>query len=209
MTTTNDAPAPATRCTFCGDTRTITDRVDGEITCPECGYDAPAPAPSGSGVREALKQRAWSGVNPDGTALHPIVRQEIEALLASLASDASPRGEPVAWMDDGSTRAGSHDTAYRVVTAATKAGMPAAAAAAYTTPLYAHPAPATVESAARFKIGDRVTKTKGSSWTGRVVGTYRTDLTPEGYAVESETETGSVQIYPAAALAPATEGRKG
>lgn len=55
----------------------------------------------------------------------------------------------------------------------------------------------------KFKLGDRVTKTKGSQWTGRVVGTYSTPLTPEGYAVESETERGSVQIYPAAALASA------
>ena len=53
---------------------------------------------------------------------------------------------------------------------------------------------------AKFQLGDRVTKTKGSKWTGRVVGTYATDLTAEGYAVESETEKGSVQIYPAAAL---------
>ena len=52
----------------------------------------------------------------------------------------------------------------------------------------------------RFRLGDRVRKTKGSSWQGRVVGTYRTSLTPEGYAVESEREPGSVQIYPAAAL---------
>lgn len=51
-----------------------------------------------------------------------------------------------------------------------------------------------------FKLGDRVTKIKGSSWTGRVVGTYATALTPEGYAVESENEPGSVQIYPASAL---------
>ena len=51
-----------------------------------------------------------------------------------------------------------------------------------------------------FNYGDRVTKIKGSSWTGRVVGFYSTDLTPEGYAVESENEPGSVQIYPAAAL---------
>lgn len=54
--------------------------------------------------------------------------------------------------------------------------------------------------APKFQLGDRVTKTKGSKWTGRVVGTYSTKLTPEGYAVESETEKGSVQIYPAAAL---------
>lgn len=52
----------------------------------------------------------------------------------------------------------------------------------------------------RFKLGDRVRKTKGSSWQGIVVGTYSTDLTSDGYAVESERERGSVQIYPASAL---------
>lgn len=52
----------------------------------------------------------------------------------------------------------------------------------------------------KFDIGDRVRKIRGSSWQGRVVGTYSTSLTPEGYAVESEREPGSVQIYPAAAL---------
>lgn len=56
-----------------------------------------------------------------------------------------------------------------------------------------------------FAIGDRVTKIKGSGWTGRVVGTYSTTLTPEGYAVESENELGSVQIYPATALRQAGE----
>lgn len=53
---------------------------------------------------------------------------------------------------------------------------------------------------ARFRIGDRVRKTKGSRWQGNVVGTYSTSMTPEGYAVESETEHGSVQIYPVSAL---------
>jgi len=52
----------------------------------------------------------------------------------------------------------------------------------------------------KFAVGDRVRKTKGSSWQGRVCGAYSTSLTPEGYAVESEREPGSVQIYPAAAL---------
>lgn len=52
----------------------------------------------------------------------------------------------------------------------------------------------------KFALGDRVRKIKGSSWQGCVVGTYSTDLTPEGYCVESEREPGSVQIYPAAAL---------
>lgn len=52
----------------------------------------------------------------------------------------------------------------------------------------------------KFLIGDFVRKIKGSCWSGKVVGTYCTELTPEGYCVESSTETGSVQIYPAAAL---------
>lgn len=55
--------------------------------------------------------------------------------------------------------------------------------------------------ARKFSLGDRVTKTKGSSWTGLVVGFYSTSLTPIGYAVESENEPGSVQIYPESALA--------
>lgn len=51
-----------------------------------------------------------------------------------------------------------------------------------------------------FKRGDRVRKKSGSSWHGIVCGEYNTILTPEGYAVESEREPGSVQVYPAAAL---------
>jgi dihydrofolate reductase (trimethoprim resistance protein) len=51
-----------------------------------------------------------------------------------------------------------------------------------------------------FKTGDLVRKKSGSEWEGRVVGWYSTDLTPEGYAVESMIHKGSVQIYPAKAL---------
>ena len=51
-----------------------------------------------------------------------------------------------------------------------------------------------------FGAGDKVRKVRGSQWRGRVVGWYSTELTPEGYAVESDTERGSVQIYPASAL---------
>ncbi len=58
----------------------------------------------------------------------------------------------------------------------------------------------------KFNMGDRVRKTKGSEWQGRVVGTYSTTLTPEGYAVESEAHHGSVQIYPASALEAVAEG---
>lgn len=57
-----------------------------------------------------------------------------------------------------------------------------------------------IEQFNTFSIGQMVTKTKGSQWTGKVVGVYSTTLTPEGYAVESDTEKGSVQIYPVTAL---------
>lgn len=52
----------------------------------------------------------------------------------------------------------------------------------------------------RFALGAMVCKTKGSNWHGKVVGFYSTSLTPRGYCVESDTEKGSVQIYPEAAL---------
>jgi hypothetical protein len=58
---------------------------------------------------------------------------------------------------------------------------------------------------AKFKLGDRVQKKRGSSWHGPVVGWYSTELTPEGYAVQSEREPGSVQVYPADALEPSIE----
>lgn len=48
--------------------------------------------------------------------------------------------------------------------------------------------------------GQMVRKKSGSEWQGQIVGWYSTELTPEGYAVESESHKGSVQIYPAAAL---------
>jgi len=55
-------------------------------------------------------------------------------------------------------------------------------------------------SRATFGLGDRVRKKSGAAWQGLVVGWYSTKLTPEGYAVESESHPGSVQIYPVAAL---------
>lgn len=65
------------------------------------------------------------------------------------------------------------------------------------------------DCARKFQLRDRVSKTKGSSWNGRVVGFYSTAMTPIGYAVESEREPGSVQIYPESALALATDANGG
>lgn len=53
---------------------------------------------------------------------------------------------------------------------------------------------------ATFKLGERVRKKSGAEWQGHIVGWYSTKLTPEGYAVESESHSGSVQIYPVSAL---------
>ena len=53
---------------------------------------------------------------------------------------------------------------------------------------------------ALWQIGTEVTKITGSNWTGKIVGYYSTELTPKGYCVESNTEKGSVQIYPEKAL---------
>jgi hypothetical protein len=61
-------------------------------------------------------------------------------------------------------------------------------------------APKAKHTTYKLNLGDRVRKTKGSQWQGHIVGTYSTALTPEGYAVESETHAGSVQIYPDSAL---------
>ncbi len=52
----------------------------------------------------------------------------------------------------------------------------------------------------RWNYGDGVNKKSGSEWFGPVVGFYSTDLTPEGYHIESAIHKGSVQCYPVAAL---------
>ena len=53
-----------------------------------------------------------------------------------------------------------------------------------------------------YRLGDWVQKRSGGKWRGKIVGRYRTSLTPEGYAVESAYEPDSVQIYPVTALIP-------
>jgi hypothetical protein len=53
---------------------------------------------------------------------------------------------------------------------------------------------------AGLKLGDHVRKKSGSEWQGYIVGTYSTKLTPNGFCVESENHSGSVQIYPESAL---------
>ena len=54
----------------------------------------------------------------------------------------------------------------------------------------------------KYKLGKHLRKKSGSQWEGKVVGFYSTELTPEGYAIESAAHAGSVQIYPKNALEP-------
>lgn len=66
------SPSAGVKCTYCGDTGTIPDRVDGEITCTECGYATP-PAPV---------QTASVG------AVAAFLKERDESLLAGEADDA-------------------------------------------------------------------------------------------------------------------------
>jgi len=131
-------------------------------------------------------------------------RESMATAQAAIAALDAARGdaEPVAWLYGAPRRAPFKGFEAR----ASHSRWPDWMQTGWTeTPLYAHPTrgdqvarkdrPMTTENWT-FRLGDRVTKTKGSSWTGRVVGFYSTTLTPEGYAVESENERGSVQIYP-------------
>lgn len=52
----------------------------------------------------------------------------------------------------------------------------------------------------KFQLDDLVYNKSGSEWDGRIVGFYSTTTTPRGYAVQSSTHRGNVQIYPEAAL---------
>lgn len=59
-----------------------------------------------------------------------------------------------------------------------------------------------------FSDGDLVRKKFGSWWEGRVVGTYSTDQTPRGYAVQLDKPFGPVQIYPESALESALQSEE-
>lgn len=97
-----------------------------------------------------LGQTYWQQADSEYTSQHrnadetqgkfDALVEETRAALSTAAQPAVQQGEPLAWMDDGTLRAGSEATAYRVVTDATKRGMTASLAASFITPLYAHPA---------------------------------------------------------------------
>lgn len=53
-----------------------------------------------------------------------------------------------------------------------------------------------------YKMGDKLKKKSGSEWSGKVVGWYSTEQTPEGYCIESDCHKNTVQLYPLQALIP-------
>lgn len=59
-----------------------------------------------------------------------------------------------------------------------------------------------------FAAGDLVRKKSGSWWEGRVVGTYSTEQTERGYAVQLDKPFGPVQIYPESGLESALQSEE-
>jgi len=110
---------------------------------PQLGScDTPEPSLS------AIIYRYYRTHVDDRASADAMARDYVRALADAAPQPAVQQGEPLAWMDDGTLRAGSEATAYRVVTDATKRGMTASLAASFITPLYAHPAaPAAQEDA--------------------------------------------------------------
>jgi len=86
-----------------------------------------------SGLVKALRERHYGRMPDEVQAAY----DKAWAIVFSspVAAPVAAQAPAVAWMDDGSTTRGPGKPAYRVVTAATKAEMPAIVAAAYSTPL--------------------------------------------------------------------------
>lgn len=164
-----------------------------------------------------LRGVGWAGRNPDANEAEQYKAAYDYADAETSALEPSPihKGEVIGWAFDIATRVAmvsdepAQYTSFEPRISFDRPSVPEGSIRNLR-PLYASPHPVTIspEEGVRerafdnhqWPLGTRVTKTKGSSWTGRVVGYYSTSMTPVGYAVESENEPGSVQIYPLAAL---------
>jgi len=81
-------------------------------------------------------EKELARINAPETLLKIRAKQAAKPKYSPLpAAPVAAQAPVVAWMDDGSTTRGVGKPAYRVVSAATKAEMPATVAAAYSTPL--------------------------------------------------------------------------
>ena len=113
----SNPPAPSdVKCTYCGDTGKIEDRVDGLITCPECGYTS---APS-----DACDALNTSDVVSHETAF-AISKRRHEALSSNPAGEGGVRARAleeaarVAWNHtsvvwEAETEDQAHETALRL-----------------------------------------------------------------------------------------------
>lgn len=204
MTTTNDAPARVKQLEWVGDP------LDDHAKTPFGRYRA-----EHSGY--------WSGPNhvdgdeDDMRSAKAAAQTDYEArILSALASDASPRGEAVAWAQEGYiaalTRYGSFP-----MRRAKDEGQ------GYVVPLYANPAPATVEmrrvrhlkrGSTYEVIGEGEVQISNGVRNGRWLSEGDTLIAYRAHSdgklwlrFPDEFEDG--RFEDAAALAPATEGRKG
>ena len=112
--------------------------------------DIPQPDPReiGEAINAAIEmiERLESSEKERANANAAAVNIALEAERLQCENDAlrakiteMEKQEPVAWLDDGTCRAGSDSTALRIVTEATKQDMPASVAASFSVPLYALP----------------------------------------------------------------------
>lgn len=156
---------------------------------------ASAPKAAPAAVAEPVKLAPYeptSGMISEARRIDPALPVEtIRALWWAMwrtapTTQAAPQpvvqqGEPLAWMDDGTLRAGSEATAYRVVTDATKRGMTASLAASFITPLYARPA----APAAQGNALDQGVREELS--IGKAINRAARDL-PEGWEIRIDLE---------------------
>jgi len=68
-----------------------------------------------------------------------VSEEEARDWRSALVDVPAVESEPVAWLDDGTCRAGSDRTAHRVITDEQKRDMPSAISASFNTPLFTHP----------------------------------------------------------------------
>lgn len=154
MTTTNDAPMTADpRPSNCRFRLADEGKAYPKSSCTACGKGIatglgrhctvvdPEPDPRGSGVREAMEGARFALFCSD-MRIKDRADQALRLALASLASDASPRGEAVGYIDESDLRVLAR---IKGQTGACRITAIKAHAGPGYSPIYAHPAPATVE----------------------------------------------------------------
>ena len=86
--------------------------------------------------------------------------------LAEWLAAPRPADTPIAWLDDGTCRAGSEATAHRAVTNETRRDMPASVAASFSVPLYALPGAQPKLDEIKNALHRALELGKRETWTG-------------------------------------------